>query len=102
MAFGRFPTQLGLLTGAWFSPEGYDLAFNRFQACSRYEWMNVTPLALLLFGPLGVLLWIRFIGFPRAAVIFELQLIDHHDALVDRADLRAFVAAGAVLKCDVV
>src|SRR5262249_17304988 len=64
--------------------------------------MNVAALTFLGFGPFDVFFGIRFIGFPRAAVVFKLQLIDHHDALIYWTNLRAFVAASAVLKRDVV
>ena len=35
-------------------------------------------------------------------MFFKLQLVNHHDALIDGTDLRALVASGAVLECDVV
>src|ERR1051326_7683327 len=67
-----------------------------------YHWMNVAALALPLFGPLGVLLRILFVGFPWAAVVYKLQLIDHDNALIDGTNLRAFVATGAVFVCNIV
>src|SRR5262245_10643195 len=64
--------------------------------------MDVAALSFLRFGPLEVFLGIPFVSFPWALVVFELQLIDHHDALIYWTDLRAFVAARAVFIRDVV
>ena len=64
--------------------------------------MNVAPLTLLPFRPLDVVFAILRVGFPRAAVIFKLQLVHHHDAFFHRTDLRTLPAAGAVFKSNVV
>src|SRR5689334_5452084 len=93
---------LGRLPGALFSAERHKLAFNVLQTRAGYHWMNVAALALLLLGPLGVLLRILLVGVPGAAVVCKLQLIDHHDALMDRTGLRAFVAPSAVFVCNIV
>src|SRR5437870_436665 len=96
------PRLLRRLPGALFSAERHKLAFNMLETRAGYHWMNIAALALLLLGPLGVLLWILFVGFPWAAVVCKLQLIDHHDALIDGTRLRAFVATGAVFVCNIV
>ena len=64
--------------------------------------MNITALAFFLLRPFGVLVRIGFVSIPRAAVVCKLQLIDHDDALIDGAGLRALIATGAVLVCDIV
>src|SRR5207249_9397268 len=64
--------------------------------------MNITALAFFLLRPVGVFVRIGFVSIPRAAVLCKLQLIDHDDALIDGTGLRAFVATGAVLVCDIV
>src|SRR6266700_1602817 len=64
--------------------------------------MNITALAFFLLRPVGVFVRIGFVSIPRAAVVCKLQLIDHDDALIDGTGLRAFVATGAVLVCNIV
>src|SRR5262245_60720116 len=73
-----------------------------FETRARDHWMDVAALAFPIFGPLGVLLGIGLVGVPRAIFVCKLQLIDHHDALIDRTNLRELVAARAVLVGNIV
>jgi hypothetical protein len=57
-------------------------------------WVVYALRTLLLLSPLDVALGVPPVVFPGTAVIFELQLVHHDDAFLNRAHLRAFVTTG--------
>src|SRR5579875_56275 len=71
-------------------------------AGARHERVPHAAVALLLLRPGDVARLVALVVLPGALVVLELQLVDHHDALFDRAHLRAAAAADAVLVVDVV